>query len=51
MAPVDQVTMKTTPEALRLVRMVAAMTGEKQYEVLERLLLKEHERLMRKETK
>jgi len=32
------VTNKTTVEALRLIRIIAAMSGEKQYEVLERLL-------------
>jgi hypothetical protein len=30
--------MKATVEALKLLRLVAATTGEKQYEVLERLL-------------
>jgi hypothetical protein len=33
-----QVTIKTTHEARRLLRMIAAQTGEKQYQVLERLL-------------
>lgn len=34
----SQITIKTTPKARRLLRMVAAQTGEKQYQVLERLL-------------
>ncbi len=40
-----QTTLKTSPEALRLLRIVAAMTNEKQYEVLERLLKAELNRL------
>ena len=35
------ITIKTTKEVLKLIRLVAATTGEKQYEVLERLLKKE----------
>jgi hypothetical protein len=33
-----QITIKTTEKAQRLLRLIAASTGEKQYEVLERLL-------------
>jgi len=40
---------KTTPEALRLLRIVAATNGEKQYQVLERLLRAEHKRLQAQE--
>ncbi len=32
------VTTKLTPDALRMIRLIAAATGEKQYEVLRRLL-------------
>lgn len=32
------VTMKTTPEALRILRLIAAYTGKKQYEVMEDVL-------------
>jgi hypothetical protein len=39
------VTAKMTPGALRLVRLIAAATGEKQYEVLIRLLAVEAGRL------
>jgi hypothetical protein len=46
-----QVTIKTSPEALRLLRLVAALTGEKQYEVLERLLEKETSRLEKRKKK
>jgi hypothetical protein len=38
-------TMKVTPRALKLVRMIAALTDEKHYEVLDRLLSKELARL------
>jgi len=41
------ITTKMTPEALRLIRIIAAMTGEKQYEVLERILKVELERLQK----
>lgn len=34
-----------TPAALRLVRLIAAVTGEKQYEALERVLKTEIKRL------
>jgi ribosomal protein L5 len=43
------VTTKLTPEALRLVRVIAALTGEKQYEVLERILKVELERVRQNE--
>jgi hypothetical protein len=39
------ITMKVTPRALKLVRMIAALTDEKHYEVLDRLLIKELARL------
>ena len=39
------ITSKVTPDALRLLRMIAAATGDKQYEVLERLLTDEAKRL------
>ena len=39
------VTTKVTPLALTLIRLIAAATGEKQFEVLERLLEKEAKRL------
>jgi hypothetical protein len=39
------VTIKTSDDARRLLRIVAAMTGEKQFEVLERLLRAEEIRL------
>jgi hypothetical protein len=41
------ITTKITPEALRLIRIIAAMTSEKQYEVLERVLKAELERLQK----
>ncbi len=43
------VTCKVSAEALRLLRIIAAMTGEKQYEALERLLRIERERLQAQE--
>lgn len=39
------ITVKMMPEALRLLRLIAATTGEKQYEVLTRLLGDETKRL------
>lgn len=33
------VTIKTTPQALKLLRQICALTSQKQYEVLERILL------------
>jgi len=39
------VTSKITPDSLQMARMVAAKTGEKQYEVLRRLLEAEMQRL------
>jgi hypothetical protein len=39
------ITTKITPTALRLLRLVAASTGEKQYEVMDRLLADEAKRL------
>jgi hypothetical protein len=38
------ITSKITPYALRLLRLIAAATGEKQYAVLERVLRTEAER-------
>ena len=39
------VTTKIPADALRLLRMIAAATGEKQYEVLNRLMASEAKRL------
>ena len=39
------VSTKVTPEALKLLRIIAALTGEKQYAVLERVLKAELERI------
>jgi hypothetical protein len=39
------VTVKTSREVLSLLRLIAAKTGERQYEVLDRLLRAELERL------
>ena len=36
-----QITIKTTEENQRLLRLIAALTGEKQYQVLQRALLRE----------
>lgn len=45
-APMAQLTtVKMSPVALRLLRLVAAITGEKQYEVLDRVLGDEFERV------
>jgi hypothetical protein len=41
----ELITTKISPEALRLLRLIAAMTGEKQYEALERILKTELERV------
>jgi hypothetical protein len=41
----ELITMKVTPEALKLLRIIAAHTEETQYQVLERLLTKELERI------
>ena len=41
----DFTTMKTTPTALRLLRLIATATGRKQYEVLNQLLEEEAKRL------
>ncbi|MEI6045528.1 MAG: hypothetical protein WCS37_14360 [Chloroflexota bacterium] len=41
----ELITTKLTPLALKLVRVIAAMTGEKQYQVLERVLKAELERV------
>jgi hypothetical protein len=40
------ITSKITPDILRMVRLIAAKTGEKQYEVLRRLLDAEMKRLL-----
>ena len=45
--PYQQHNIKTNLQSLRLLKLVAAATGEKQYAVLERLLTKEWERLHR----
>jgi hypothetical protein len=39
------VNMKIKPAALRLLRLIAATTGEKQYAILDRLLTREWERV------
>lgn len=41
----DLITVKVTHDSLRMVRLVAASTGEKQYEVVRRLLEAEMHRL------
>ena len=43
--PEPLITTKITPESLRLLRLIAASTGEKQYEVMDRLLAGEAKRL------
>ena len=43
--PERLITAKMTPAALRLIRLIAAATGETQYAALERLLKAEAERL------
>jgi hypothetical protein len=47
MTPMPQqfVTMKVTPASLQMIRLIAAKTGEKQYEVLSRLLKPEIRKL------
>lgn len=40
------ITTKITPKALRLLRLIAALTGERQYRALERLLEREYARLI-----
>jgi len=42
----EQVTIKTSTKAKNLIRLVAALSGEKQYQLLERLLEAEKERLL-----
>lgn len=42
-----QITIKTTPKAQQMLRLIAAHSGKKQYEVLERLLRKELTRLQK----
>ena len=49
--PESLITTKVTPSTLRLLRLVAAHTGEKQYEVLLRLLEAEARRLSLPERK
>jgi hypothetical protein len=41
----QSITTKISPRVLRLLRMIAASTGEKQYEVLSRVLEAEAKRL------
>lgn len=38
----DHQTTKITPETLRLLRLISAMKGERQYQVLERLVREEY---------
>lgn len=45
------ITIKTTVEALKMLRLISALTGEKQYEILERLLKAELQKIERKENK
>ena len=42
------ITAKTSPAALRLLRIIAALTGERQYQVLERVLRAELARVQEK---
>lgn len=42
------VTTKVTPDSLRMLRLIAADTGERQYQVLRRLLEAEQKRLTEK---
>jgi hypothetical protein len=44
----QQITIKTTRTAQKFLRLIAAHTGEKQYQVLERLLSKEWAKLQAK---
>lgn len=46
----ELITTKITPKALRLVRLISALTDEKQYEVLERVLEQEYSIQMEKES-
>ncbi|MBO0947340.1 hypothetical protein [Fibrella forsythiae] len=41
----EVITVKVTPETIKAVRLIAALTEEKQYEVLERLAVAERDRL------
>ena len=34
----EQITIKATPKSLSLLRQIAAITGDKQYKILERIL-------------
>jgi hypothetical protein len=43
--PEHMITVKMTKAALRLLRLIAATTDERQYEVLDRLLMEEAKRL------
>lgn len=43
----EQTTIKTSVKAKNSLRVVAALSGEKQYEVLERLLESEERRLLK----
>jgi hypothetical protein len=43
--PEPMITVKMTKTALRLLRLIAADTDERQYEVLDRLLMQEAQRL------
>ena len=44
-------TIKTSLDALKMLRVVAALTGEKQYEVIERLLKAELEKIEKRGAK
>jgi hypothetical protein len=43
----DFITTKVTPKGLELLREISALTGEKQYRVLERVLAKEMRQIAR----
>jgi len=45
-----QITIKTTPKAKHLLRLIAAQTGEKQYQVLERLLSRELAKVQKRQS-
>ena len=45
----ELITIKATPQALKLLRLIAALTGDKQYEVLERALKAELERVQKEQ--
>lgn len=44
----DFITIKTTPDSLTKLRMIAAMSGEKQYSILDRVLTEELQKVSKK---